>query len=39
MRIVGMVLSVVLMLIDAEAARDLILKRRDRLAGADQGGV
>jgi len=25
--------------IDAEAARDLILKRRDRLAGADQGGV
>ena len=25
--------------VDAEAARDLILKRRDRLAGADQGGV
>lgn len=25
--------------INAEAARDLILKRRDRLAGADQGSV
>jgi len=31
----GMLVGVV----DAEAARDLILKRRDRLTGADQGGV